>query len=237
VLAAVLLSAGAALLALPPRVSSRLARQGSAAGPATPRRRWWASPLFGALVAGVTVVQVIAPPVGLVLAAGAAVAAYQWIDRSESAADRRHREGIARDLPLAADLLVACLAAGKAPGPALATVAAAVRGPLARELRTAVAQLDLGADPMDVWQQLAQDPTLGPIGRSFARASRSGSSVTSALSRCADDLRRRRLSAAQAQARSVGVRAAGPLGLCFLPAFVLVGIVPTVVGLFAQFVR
>ena len=235
-LTAVLLSSGAVLLALPPRVSCRLARPKPAAAPIR-SRRWWASPVTGALVAGATAVQLISPPGGLVLAGVAAIAAYRWIDRSESAVDRRRREEIARDLPLAADLLVACLAAGKAPGPALATVAAAVRGPLARELRTAVAQLDLGADPLAVWQQLGQDPILGPIGRSFARASRSGSSVTTALSRCANDLRRRRLSAAQAQARSVGVRAAGPLGLCFLPAFVLVGIVPTVVGLFAEFVR
>jgi hypothetical protein len=32
-------------------------------------------------------------------------------------------------------------------------------------------------------------------------------------------------------ARAVAVRAAAPLGLCFLPAFVLLGVVPTVLGL------
>jgi hypothetical protein len=37
--------------------------------------------------------------------------------------------------------------------------------------------------------------------------------------------------AATEAARSAGVRAVAPLGLCFLPAFVLVGVVPTVVGL------
>jgi hypothetical protein len=42
--------------------------------------------------------------------------------------------------------------------------------------------------------------------------------------------------ALQKRARTVGVRAAGPLGLCFLPAFMLVGIVPTVVGGFAHLV-
>ena len=36
---------------------------------------------------------------------------------------------------------------------------------------------------------------------------------------------------ALAQARALGVRSAGPLGLCFLPAFVLIGIVPLVIGL------
>jgi hypothetical protein len=33
------------------------------------------------------------------------------------------------------------------------------------------------------------------------------------------------------RARSVGVKAAVPLGLCLLPAFVLVGVVPLVVSL------
>ena len=33
------------------------------------------------------------------------------------------------------------------------------------------------------------------------------------------------------RARAVGVKAALPLGLCLLPAFVLLGIVPTVAGM------
>ena len=36
-----------------------------------------------------------------------------------------------------------------------------------------------------------------------------------------------------ARARSVEVRAAAPLGVCFLPAFVLIGVVPMVVGVFS----
>jgi len=37
-----------------------------------------------------------------------------------------------------------------------------------------------------------------------------------------------------AAARKVGVLAVAPLGLCFLPAFVCLGIVPVVVGLASQ---
>jgi hypothetical protein len=53
------------------------------------------------------------------------------------------------------------------------------------------------------------------------------------LALLAGDLRRRRRAAAEQRARSVGVRAAAPLGLCFLPAFVLIGVVPSVVSAFA----
>ena len=37
----------------------------------------------------------------------------------------------------------------------------------------------------------------------------------------------------QARARSLGVRTAAPLGLCFMPAFIVLGVVPTVIGTFS----
>jgi hypothetical protein len=48
--------------------------------------------------------------------------------------------------------------------------------------------------------------------------------------RLAEDLRRRDRADVESRARSVGVKAALPLGLCLLPAFVLVGVVPLVAG-------
>jgi hypothetical protein len=50
------------------------------------------------------------------------------------------------------------------------------------------------------------------------------------LQRVAEDARDAARWDAQARARALGARAAAPLGLCFLPAFVLVGIVPVVAG-------
>jgi tight adherence protein B len=47
----------------------------------------------------------------------------------------------------------------------------------------------------------------------------------------ADDLRESAHAEGQAAARRAGVRIVGPLTLCFLPAFVLLGVVPAVVGL------
>jgi Flp pilus assembly protein TadB len=196
--------------------------------------RWWASPAVAAVLAAVAVLQLVDPPLGLLLGAGAGVAAHRWVSRAESSADRRRYEQLTRDLPHAVDLLVACLAVGRPPAAALSVVASALRGPLAQELRAVASQLDMGADAPAVWQRLSRNPALAPVGRAFARATRSGSSVTAALSGCADDLRRRGRADAQARARSTGVKAAGPLGACFLPAFVLIGIVPTVASLFAD---
>ena len=56
-------------------------------------------------------------------------------------------------------------------------------------------------------------------------------SVTTAGARLARELRERARAEVESRARSVSTRAAAPLGVCFLPAFVLLGIVPLVAGL------
>jgi hypothetical protein len=48
--------------------------------------------------------------------------------------------------------------------------------------------------------------------------------------RLAEDLRRDTRAQLESRARAVGVKAALPLGVCLLPAFVLVGVVPLVAG-------
>ena len=68
----------------------------------------------------------------------------------------------------------------------------------------------------------------------MARAHETGASVRTVVERLAVDLAAQRHVAAQERARTVEVRAAAPLGVCFLPAFVLLGVVPMVVGVFGS---
>jgi pilus assembly protein TadC len=63
------------------------------------------------------------------------------------------------------------------------------------------------------------------------RSSTSGTHAVDLLGSLADEMRREQRLAATEAARRAGVRAVLPLGVCFLPAFVLLGIVPTLVGL------
>jgi Flp pilus assembly protein TadB len=184
-----------------------------------------AAGLGGALVVGGRV----APVVGVV----AAVAAWVVIGRAEPPEARRAREEVRRDLPHVVDLFAATLRAGAAPGDGVAVVCAALPGAATARLGGVCARLSLGVDPALVWQSLADDPELAPLGRTLARAHATGASVVPSVERLADDLARRARGDVEDRARAVGVKAALPLGLCLLPAFILVGIVPLVAGLIA----
>jgi Flp pilus assembly protein TadB len=180
------------------------------------------------VVLGVAVL-VGGPPAPVV---GLAVGAVCWrlVGRLETPAARRHRLALAAAVPHVVDLMAACLAAGLAPAAALEEIRAAVGPPALDELAAVSRRLQLGVDPVTVWSDLARHPQLGGLGRSLARATQSGASVADAMQRLADDLRRAARADVENQARAVGVQAAIPLGLCLLPAFVLVGVVPLVAG-------
>ena len=166
------------------------------------------------------------------LAAGLVCAAVVWriLGRMEPAAVRRRRERLERALPHAVDLIAASLAVGSSPTTAVQLVAEAVDPPMRDELAAVTSRLALGVDPVRVWSEVGRHPTLGPLGRRLVRAIDTGSSVSEAMHRLAEDLRRDARADAEARARAVGVKAAAPLGLCLLPAFILVGVVPLVAG-------
>jgi Flp pilus assembly protein TadB len=171
--------------------------------------------------------------VGLVAAIVAAVFAWHVLGRTESPAARRRREELERDLPVAVHLLGACLEAGAAISSALDAVAAALPGAVAEELTLVRHRLSLGVDPVEAWRELGARPQLRPLGRAMARAHRSGSSVRDTVSSLAVELDAQSRATTDALARSVEVRAAAPLGVCFLPAFLLLGVVPMVAGVFS----
>lgn len=199
------------------------------ASPGSPR----SSPGVGGVLAFVGVVAVLGPWPGLLLGAAAGIAVTVGISRMETSEARARRKRIAADMPIAVDLLVATLEAGRPQSLSFALVGGSLGGPLGAEFIALARRLDSGGDPIAVWQELRGDAHLGSIARAFARASTSGASVSRVLARTADELRRDQHGRAQEVARSVAVASAAPLGLCFLPAFILVGIVPMIVGAFS----
>jgi Flp pilus assembly protein TadB len=244
---AVVLAAGAAALLVPGDSRDRLevvlgrARSGPARAGAGGASRERPDPaprtstqVLASATGGVGLALVVGGAAGLLLGTVGGALALVLLRRLEPRSARERRERLAADLPTAIDLLAACLAAGRPPAPALAAVAGAVGDPLAAELGTVGVRLDLGAEPVGVWSDVAAGPgPLAALGRTMARSLETGAPMADGLGLLAADLRRRRRAATEQRARSVGVCAAAPLGLCFLPAFVLVGVVPAVVSAFS----
>lgn len=132
------------------------------------------------------------------------------------------------------DLMAAALTAGLPAPDALAAVADALedsRAELAQPLRSAAARMRLGATPGQAWQDVPRDECLAPVAPVLVRACEGGGSVRAALTHAADRMRAEAAAVATARAERAAVMVAGPLGLCFLPAFVCLGVVPVVVGL------
>jgi pilus assembly protein TadC len=136
---------------------------------------------------------------------------------------------IVRDLPVACDLLAVCLSAGTPVGAGLAAVGEAVPGPLGERLGEVGALYRLGAAPRRAWSGVP--PPLDALARTVVRAGESGSAVVPALHRLAADLRATDRSATEAAVHRAGVWVLAPLGLCFLPAFLCLGVVPLVLGI------
>ncbi|MEU6722976.1 type II secretion system F family protein [Nonomuraea wenchangensis] len=154
-----------------------------------------------------------------------------YLHKRQPTRSHQDQQQILTDLPFAADLMTAGLLAGCPVSAATEIAADAIGGPLGQRLGWVSTQLRLGADAEPTWALLAKDPALGQLSRTMIRATQSGTPVADALTRLADDARDASRAAAAAAARRVGVKAVAPLGLCFLPAFVLLGIVPVVADL------
>jgi Flp pilus assembly protein TadB len=231
VLAAALAACGV-LAALPPRVPVPRSR-----GRPPPsddlgwmrRGRW----LWTALAAAAGA-SFVSGPAGLPAALLAGWFTWRLVTRAEPPMQRRRREAVARDLPGLVHLLATALESGCDVGEAVRLVCEVLPGPAADALVSVPARLGLGVDATEAWRPVLDDTALAPLGRAMVRAQRSGSSVTSEVARLADELGERARLRVEERARTVGVKAAVPLGVCLLPSFVLIGIVPLVVGLMSS---
>ncbi|MFG1785180.1 type II secretion system F family protein [Rhodococcus oryzae] len=144
----------------------------------------------------------------------------------------RHREAT-DPMAIAAgfDLLAACLHSGMPVAAAAEAVAVSAPEPLGSALDSAANLLALGAEPEIAWERAAAHPETEGLARMARRSSRSGAAFAGAVAELASQQRLALEDRAVAAAERAGVLISGPLGLCFLPAFLCLGIVPVVVGL------
>ena len=182
---------------------------------------------LGAASAGVVVWLLVDGSAGAVAGVASAVLLARWLPGLESAAARRRRDTAARDAPVAMRLLAVCLDAGTSLDRSCDVVADALGGPLADDLRRLGTAVRLGVVPAAAGPPTAWDT----VQHLVLRSATSGIAVSTALDVAAGEARAAAAAASEAAARRAGVLVVLPLGVCFLPAFVLLGVAPLVYGI------
>ncbi len=173
----------------------------------------------------------------LAVPAAVALGVTSWwvLGRLEAGGVLRRRERLVGDLPQACDLLAVCLESGLPLRAAVTELARVLDGPLGTALAEVSATVRLGADEAKAWAELGvTEPALAALGREVARTVGSGVQLAATLRSLGAEARRAAHSAALVQARRVGVRSVLPLMLCFLPSFLLLGVVPIIGGVVGQ---
>jgi pilus assembly protein TadC len=133
----------------------------------------------------------------------------------------------------ALDVFAACLSSGMAVASAAAATAPSAPQPLARVLARASELLALGADAPTAWSVVgpSSDRHVEALTRLARRSAASGAALAQGVADLADQSRQDAADTARAAGERASVLIAGPLGLCYLPAFLCLGVVPVVMGL------
>ncbi len=175
--------------------------------------------LFALLPSGAGIAGLVAAPMVTVVAGG------------QLLPTRQAGHALQEELADTVELLAVCLTAGAPMRHALEVVAGVQGVTTSSALSKVVGLLAMGVPEQSAWQELAEDEVWGPVARDVARSARSGTSLVEVLHVHADEARLVTRERALREARAAGVRSVIPLMACFLPAFVLVGVVPIIAGL------
>lgn len=141
----------------------------------------------------------------------------------------RRRAPDALDPAFVLDLCAAAVRGGAPVPVALAVTGRHLGGPEGDALLRAGTALGLGTPWDAAWA--GAPPSIAALARALRLGWEAGASPGPALRAAAAGLRRERRARVRAASGALGVRLTLPLGLCFLPAFVVLGLVPVVLGL------
>ena len=225
------------------RIDALLGRQSALAAPrATGRILSWLpllglglGVLMGSDPVGVLTGSVLGALTGL-LGLGLAFAGRRWtaalvhraeVESAASSGAEQTSNVPPVDTALVLELLAAQLRAGLAPLAALGTLAEALNS---RPLHTVCQRLQMGSGWGSAWSGSAAG-TFGELRDALAPAYTGGAPSTALLLSLADAHRLSERRAAERAAGRLSVALVVPLGLCSLPAFICLGIVPILISL------
>lgn len=137
-----------------------------------------------------------------------------------------------RDPAMMLELVAAMLDAGSGIGRSLELVAAAASPDYQRSLRPVVAALAIGADWETSWRgSEGHSADILALRDALGFAALTGAPSSAILYAQAARMRRERFRSAEKRAASLSVKLVVPLGLCSLPAFICLGVVPVLLAL------
>lgn len=118
--------------------------------------------------------------------------------------------------------------------PALATISQLLTSSLKRDINRIYSLLLLGAEPNQAWAPLYNDPQVAQLSRALASAQLEGRSLLAVVERVSTDCYERTLKRSRERVKSLSVKLALPVGLCFLPSFLIGGIGPIIYSFFTS---
>lgn len=134
-------------------------------------------------------------------------------------------------VPLLLELLATALDSGLTIQGALQVVAEVAEERMRESLLQVVAGLQIGASWQDSWAGNLIDGDIAEIHDALSFGALTGASAAPLLYAQAQHCRTAAARNAQKRAAALGVKLVLPLGLCSLPAFIAVGVVPVVMAM------
>jgi len=132
------------------------------------------------------------------------------------------------------ELFAACLAAGLSVHGATTAVARTADAQTKQLWETVAALFGVGVPAHSAWGHMKGHAGLADLAQLVIMSGQSGATIAAGCHRICTSLRAEASAHATAQAERAGVFIALPLAVCFLPAFIVLGLAPVVISLGAQ---
>ncbi|WP_028265376.1 type II secretion system F family protein [Arthrobacter sp. MA-N2] len=140
-------------------------------------------------------------------------------------------EGL-RDVPMMLELVAVMLDSGAGIARSLELISSCAAPQLSRSLGAVVAALDIGTDWETAWRSAGQQCSEARrLKDALAFAALTGAPSSAILYAQAARMRREQFRTAEKRAAALGVKLVIPLGLCSLPAFICLGVVPVLLAM------
>jgi pilus assembly protein TadC len=189
--------------------------------------------LIGPL-AGVAAAIAVGGPIGIVAGFATWWLTVRLLRPDPDRAERIAAERLAPSWPWTLDLIAAGLRSG-APFPQVAFAVADADDPdIGERLNRFAGAIHLGATASEALPELGRLPGADRLARHLDRSGDTGAAIAGGLEQLAASLRAEQRTKTEERAGRAAVALVGPLCLCFLPAFVIAGIGPVVLGVVSE---